>query len=1161
MELAVDWAVSETIVYASMYMVATFAISTITSRFLSPNGNQSANSPDSGLRQQVPPDTTQPIPVVYGDAYIGGKFVDAVLSVDQKVMRYVMALSCISENGQVSIDATKMYYGDRLITFDGTDACKVISLTDTAGNVDTTISGSLYIFTYKSDKDGNITSLTSNPSMPWDVITTTGLNPVASGQEWTTTGRRMNGLVFSIIVLGYNQTAGTTALQPITFLLNQYLFDTGYAGAGSVWYDYMTNKIYGGAVDPEFIDTDSAVALEAYGNELITFNDYNGNPQTQPRYRINGVIDPSQSCLQNVDQIMTACDSWQRYDATSGKWSVVINEATSVSYNFDDSNLVGAIVVGTVDLAQMPNKIQARFPDSTNRDQYNYVNESVPSGLLLPNEPVNQLNVNYDLVNNSVQALYLANRVLEQGREDLLVTITTTYDGIQVNAGDVVAVTNSYYGWTNKQFRAMQVKESIAGDGILSAQIQLVEYNSGVYDNATIDQYTPSANGNLASAGYFSALSAPTPVNVHPYISVPSFDISVFIPTIGRVSSVILYYTTVATPSSTDWKVLDQQVLTQGESFAGGSSITFPHYTIPANTYYFAYTVGNDVSQSQLSPISTAFAWTPDAANASSFVATFSPAVLQVPYSGSTPTFTDVVTRLYGTNGLGAVDFVASQTDTDSAFINGTWRIGGSSTTGYGSIVETNITIPNPTDGGSYADFGQPTAMSASPATMAVPVRYKDLAGVVHQVATPSIQYTFNVNGSTGPRSSTGFLYYAYSSASAPSTPSASGYNFTYNTFSSITSGWSSSFTAPAPSTNPSSQAGSHFWAVTYSVSEATFGGTQTITISSPFNWQNLDGLVTFTNVTSPSGTTFIDGGNIITNTITVSRLQNNTSGTFNSGTFQLGTGASISGIAATAAFTGTSSTWGAIVANNSNESAFAAVTTSTSGGAGGVFANAYTSAYNSFRTATVLADPNYAVVGDYNASGFYQGIVGLAGYAFYAGSGGYGPFTGGHDALIANGTSLVVGDIVVDTDVIVKKSISDTITVVAYSTQPNQMGVLGVVATETPKTNIPAALSIQVTNPTTGLSEAVLNPDYAALYHANQTITVNALGEGQINVCGEGGDISIGDLIVTSSTMGKGMKQADDIIRSYTVGKSRENVTFSSPSDIKEIGIIYVSG
>ena len=54
---------------------------------------------------------------------------------------------------------------------------------------------------------------------------------------------------------------------------------------------------------------------------------------------------------------------------------------------------------------------------------------------------------------------------------------------------------------------------------------------------------------------------------------------------------------------------------------------------------------------------------------------------------------------------------------------------------------------------------------------------------------------------------------------------------------------------------------------------ETTYGGTQSITTSSPFNWTNLDGLVTFTNVTTSSGTTFIDGGNIKAATITVDKL------------------------------------------------------------------------------------------------------------------------------------------------------------------------------------------------------------------------------------------------------------------------------------------------
>jgi len=61
--------------------------------------------------------------------------------------------------------------------------------------------------------------------------------------------------------------------------------------------------------------------------------------------------------------------------------------------------------------------------------------------------------------------------------------------------------------------------------------------------------------------------------------------------------------------------------------------------------------------------------------------------------------------------------------------------------------------------------------------------------------------------------------------------------------------------------------------------------------------------------------------------------------------------------------------------------------------------------------------------------------------------------------------------------------------------------------------------------------------------------------------VCGENGDIEAGDLIVTSSMPGKGMKQADDIVRSYTVARSREAITFSSPTEVKMIACIFLSG
>ena len=60
-------------------------------------------------------------------------------------------------------------------------------------------------------------------------------------------------------------------------------------------------------------------------------------------------------------------------------------------------------------------------------------------------------------------------------------------------------------------------------------------------------------------------------------------------------------------------------------------------------------------------------------------------------------------------------------------------------------------------------------------------------------------------------------------------------------------------------------------------------------------------------------------------------------------------------------------------------------------------------------------------------------------------------------------------------------------------------------------------------------------------------------------NVCNEAGDINPGDLLVTSSTPGYLMKQDDDIIRSKTVGKAMEAVTFDANGQATGIyGYIY---
>jgi hypothetical protein len=702
-----------TVGYAAATFAINFVVSGIVARTFSVD--QNANSSiDNGVRQQVAPATTNSLPIVYGDAYLGGTFVDAVLTIDQKVMYYVMAISSISPNGQFlynqsttvnagsfavgtiytittvgstnftligasantvgvtfictgagtgSGTATKgnFYYGDRIVTFDATDPTKVVSLTDGAGNVDSKISGNLYINLYTSTDAGVITNVTGTaPS------TFMGGADITTALRWTGT-RQMNGLAFAIAKLTYSVEAGTTQLQPITFNVSHYLNNTGAAKPGDVWFDYIGNETYGGgmlnnsmpttaagsfvvgntykiaalgttnftsigalnnnvgvwftatgvgagtgtAILSTLINRDSAIALNTYSDATITYTPSTGGSATQVRYRVNGVLDTGQNVLSNIDKIMLACDSWNQYNAASGQWTVVVNRDASSSFSFDDTNVIGEIKTSLIDISNSINQIEASFPNKMNRDQPDVVYLETPTGLLYANEPVNKYSCNFDLINESVQATYIANRMLEQAREDLIVTINAAYPAIQVDAGDVVTLTNTAYGWNNKLFRAMKVSEVSLPDGNLGASLDLIEYNAAVYDDGSITQYTPAPNSNFASVQFFSGLNPPVVSTSRPTATVPNFDVQITTPAIGRVTAIGLFYTTVATPSISDWTILDKFFAPTNGVLANSTTFTFLNQSLPANTYYFGALVLNETGQSAISGTSGSFSWIP----------------------------------------------------------------------------------------------------------------------------------------------------------------------------------------------------------------------------------------------------------------------------------------------------------------------------------------------------------------------------------------------------------------------------------------------------------------------------------------------------------------------------------------------------------------------
>jgi hypothetical protein len=605
-------AITKTAVAAFTYgqiaaaFVINFAVSSIVSRVFAPDAGRS-QAIDNGVRQQVPPSSTNSIPIVYGNAYCGGRFIDAVLSTDAKTMYYVMVVSHISPNGQFTFDQSDMYWGDRKIGFDSSDLTKVVSLTDGAGGVDTKVSGNLFIALYTSTQAGVISS-TNGASLPNIFM---GGSDIPSETRWQSSGRQMNGLAFAIIKLNYNRDAETTGMQTVTFKARQYLNGVGAAKPGDVWYDYITNQLYGGAMAVDIVDADSAAALNTYSDGLIPYTE-GGISKTQPRYRINGVIDTGQSCLQNINAIMIACDSWNQYNAAKGQWSVVINKEEATALAFNDSNIIGEIRVSAYDITSSVNQIEAEFPSKENRDQSDFVYYETPAGLLYPNEPVNKSSIQLSMVNDSVQAQYLASRILEQAREDLIVNISTAYTGIQVDAGDVISITNSSYGWTAKLFRVMKVSEVSLPDGNLGATFELNEYNAQVYDDRDITKYTPAPNTDLPDPSYFGPVPAPVVISSFPSAAVPNFNVQPFMTSASFATYAEVWYSAFANPSPTQLLLGGTTSLpSNGVPYSVGQTLPTVSLEIPAGDWYLFVRLVNPIANSEYSPASAVFKWRP----------------------------------------------------------------------------------------------------------------------------------------------------------------------------------------------------------------------------------------------------------------------------------------------------------------------------------------------------------------------------------------------------------------------------------------------------------------------------------------------------------------------------------------------------------------------
>jgi hypothetical protein len=584
--------------------VAAFAARTLimigVSQLLVDRGSGTVGTSSTGARVQLPPATNNKIPVVYGNAYIAPVITDAMLSTDQTTMWYVCSLA---EATSGTISFGDIYWGGRKLNFDTVDLTKVISWTTNADppQTDTKVNGLMNIYCYNAGS-----SAPTNTAQTAIQVLQDAAIPVAN--QWTATDL-MSECAFIIIKLVYNQNAGLTGLDQITVEINNSLNEPG-----AVILDYFTNVRYGCGLPLASIDTANLVELDAYSNELIGYVPAGGGPtQLQARYRVNGPINTGSTCLVNLQQLVDTCDSWLQYSEQVGQWRVIINRSyldyttTPELFLCNDDNIIGGIDINPTDLNNTYNQVEVQYPNVNILDQTDYQLIVLDPLLMAPNEPINILTLQFLMVNNAVQAKYLATRTLTQNREDLAITFTTDYSGIQVQAGDVIRITYPLYGWTEKLWRVAQVSEAMA-ENFLGARIACFEYNETVYLMDPIHDYVPAANTGLVDPTIIGNVTTPT-VAYSPLTNgnVQSLTITATVPTTGITMNVDFNY---GTTTDVAQHVLYKTVSTNdGTPFVAGDTVTMTMTDLPPGTYYWS-TVPRNTTAAATSIASSSIVWT-----------------------------------------------------------------------------------------------------------------------------------------------------------------------------------------------------------------------------------------------------------------------------------------------------------------------------------------------------------------------------------------------------------------------------------------------------------------------------------------------------------------------------------------------------------------------
>ena len=421
--------------------------------------------------------------IIYGKMRVGGARIYDEATGDTN--EYLHRIIAVAGHEITSFD--KIYINDSYVDFDDIDGDgNVSTVTDADGSSSDRYDGHLRI---------NFHLGSPNQTADTDLV--------SESAHWTNTCRLRN-IAYMYIRMKYNADVYPDGIPEFTAIVKgKKVYDprtstTAYSDNPALCLrDYLTAP-YGVAEDTANIDD---VLVTTAANVCDQTNTIAGTT----RYTCNGAFTTSVTPYDMINNMLTSMDGSLWY--AQGSWRMKPAYWTAPVLDLNEDDLRSNISVSTRHSRRNNfNTVKGTFRgEESNWQTTDYPQVNSTASIAADNGQVSTADVDLPFTDNSIEARRIARISLDRNRQQLVVSASFGLKTLQVQVGDNIRLTNSRFGWTNKEFEVVSWNFGFTDGLDLQTQMTLRETAESVYDE--VDDGEAYERDNTTLPDPFSGLA------------------------------------------------------------------------------------------------------------------------------------------------------------------------------------------------------------------------------------------------------------------------------------------------------------------------------------------------------------------------------------------------------------------------------------------------------------------------------------------------------------------------------------------------------------------------------------------------------------------------------------------------------------------------------